>query len=367
MKKLFGLFCLVATSITVTAQQKVGIGTNVPQQRLSIDSTLNIDQGNYNLGATPSLRFGSASGEGIGSRRPEGVGRYGLDFYTNNINRIRITSTGMVGIGTTEPEQMLSVQQSVVIDQGGTNNGTTPGLRFGTASGEGIGSRRTPGLNQFGLDFYTSGQIKMQLSPGGNLYIGSTATNERLNVNGNISANAVFGTDVLVDRSGTNDGNFLGGAPALIFGSTGTGEGIQSQRTAGPRQYGIDFFAGNNRRMTILNNGTIDVVDKLTVNNGKGIIRSTDGTQLKKQSVLVTVNIEFTSQQTRSFNINWPEAFAAKPDAWVADVVSGTGGWAEMLMTIFNTSTSGCVLYAFNPRNTTFTPNFQVRITAIGP
>lgn len=48
------------------------------------------------------MQFGNYSGEGISSKRNEGAGRYGLDFYTNFNNRLHIGNDGAVGVGTTD-------------------------------------------------------------------------------------------------------------------------------------------------------------------------------------------------------------------------------------------------------------------------
>ncbi len=59
------------------------------------------------------LHFGYVtSGEGIGSNRTDGTAgrnQYGLDFYTSAANRLAITGSGNVGIGTTSPTSMLQV------------------------------------------------------------------------------------------------------------------------------------------------------------------------------------------------------------------------------------------------------------------
>ncbi|HXG47048.1 MAG TPA: hypothetical protein VNO52_05440, partial [Methylomirabilota bacterium] len=71
---------------------------------------VNIDQFNLNDGAVAySLRFGTGSGEAIGSKRTAGGNQWGLDFYTAYANRMSIANWGGVGINTTAPEQQLDV------------------------------------------------------------------------------------------------------------------------------------------------------------------------------------------------------------------------------------------------------------------
>jgi hypothetical protein len=93
-----------------------------------------------------------------------------------------ITDTN-VGIGTTAPEQRLSVSGAMNIDQGNQNNGTTGfSLSFGHASGEAIGSKRTATGNQFGLDFYTKFANRMSITQNGDVGIGTTNPSARLHV-----------------------------------------------------------------------------------------------------------------------------------------------------------------------------------------
>ena len=92
----------------------VGIGTNAPQQQLSLAGGMNIDQAGLNNGAIDGgLRFGSFSGEGIGSKRTGGGNQFGLDFYTAGFNRVAIRTSGEVGIGTVNPAAKLDVNGSV--------------------------------------------------------------------------------------------------------------------------------------------------------------------------------------------------------------------------------------------------------------
>jgi hypothetical protein len=112
--------CMVLGSInginSALASVNVGIGTTLPQQMLSVGSSINVDQSNANNGAVnPGLSFGSASGEGIASKRTPGGNQYGLDFYSNYVSRISITNSGNVGIGTTNPQATLHLGNNGVL------------------------------------------------------------------------------------------------------------------------------------------------------------------------------------------------------------------------------------------------------------
>lgn len=137
-----------------------------------------IDPNNTNSGTLnpgPSLLFGSPTGEGIASRRSGGVNQYGLDFYTNHLNRIAITNGGFVGIGTTTPQRQLSIATGMNIDQMNLNPGNIQinTLTFGSLSGEGIGSNRIGGINQYGLDLYTNSLPRIYITNVGNVGIGT--------------------------------------------------------------------------------------------------------------------------------------------------------------------------------------------------
>ena len=113
------------------------------------------------------------------------------------------TADTNVGIGTTTPEQRLSVAGGLVVDQGNQNTGTiTSGLTFGHASGEGIASNRNGGINQYGLDFYTqfnqrmsiaqSGEVSINVLPPGSFPICRNAINQI----GDCASSLRFKTDI---------------------------------------------------------------------------------------------------------------------------------------------------------------------------
>jgi len=116
----------------------VGIGTATPSQKLDVNGIINassniISQGSLitdqigtNTGTMlPGLQLGgTASGEAISSKRTAGTNQNGIDFYTASANRMSITNTGNVGIGTSTPATALHVA--------GTNPLTLNGVVLGT-------------------------------------------------------------------------------------------------------------------------------------------------------------------------------------------------------------------------------------------
>ncbi len=106
---LSGALNLDATTLVVDApSNRVGIGTSAPQVALSVVGGINVDESNVNDGGLPSsLRFGSFSGEAIGSNRNGGENTFGLDLWTGGSKRLSITNDGYVGIGTTAPTARL--------------------------------------------------------------------------------------------------------------------------------------------------------------------------------------------------------------------------------------------------------------------
>ncbi|MEO8147887.1 MAG: tail fiber domain-containing protein [Bacteroidia bacterium] len=144
---------------------------------------------------------------------------------TTKLSVSAISTTNIVGIGTNSPTKMLSVAAGMNVDDNDANSGTTTNtITFGLNSAEAIGSKRTSGGNQWGLDFYTMGLNRMCVTNDGVVGIGTTSpTATRLQVYDPTTAtsrvaifknNSALGTEVQVgsieylhDYSSTTDFN----------------------------------------------------------------------------------------------------------------------------------------------------------------
>ncbi len=189
--------------MTWQANGRVGIGTTAPTQGLTVQTGVNIDNGNANTGTTTNaLIFGSSgSGEGIGSTRTGTNNQYGLNFFTAGLQRMVINNTGNVGIGTTTPVSTLQVNNSLIAEK--TNNANANVLRLSRPIWSGY---KWNNIAQFNLGSYsTSGnatsRLDLALTDGsdtttfttamtwlanGNVGIGTTAPSQILELSKNV-------------------------------------------------------------------------------------------------------------------------------------------------------------------------------------
>jgi hypothetical protein len=120
----------------------VGIGTSTPGHLLDVAGFVAFDSTGQNNGNGIDLTFGIDAGEGVSSSRTAGPNQYGLDLYTDYNRRISIEQHGNVGIGTTSPDSLLTVNGSAD-KPGGGSWGTFSDSRLKTVNGG-----FTPGLSQ---------------------------------------------------------------------------------------------------------------------------------------------------------------------------------------------------------------------------
>lgn len=151
-----------------------------------------IGDGNFGIGpGNPDSKLRVNGGARIEDYlKMGGSGVFEVDAVGITGGRFKIDAAGNVGIGTNSPDTKFTVNgaikatQTLIVDNAGTNSGTAPDITLGSASGEGIGSQRTTGTNQWGLDFYTNFTRKMVILNGGNVGIGTSSPAFKLEVNG---------------------------------------------------------------------------------------------------------------------------------------------------------------------------------------
>jgi hypothetical protein len=189
MKKTLLLAGLLQLITLLSYSQNVGIGVTNPEQPLSVKGGMVIDQTNLNSG-TPAntLRFGSFSGEAIGSSRVSGPNQYALDFYTQNLHRMTISNGGNVGIGLINPSAKLEIRGALGFSS------TTKRWEMNYDST----------ANYFYIDEFGAGR-RFYIANGGNVGIGTATPAAKLDVNGDLNVE----TRILLNKSPGSAGQVI--------------------------------------------------------------------------------------------------------------------------------------------------------------
>lgn len=199
-----------AEKFVVTYNGNVGVGTSAPIYAMDV-------RGNISNGAADFI-LGKYDGRAQGSKQ---LNRALVHYKWNNQidDALVINYEGDFEGGTVVDGPSLSAKNLIHVGYSNTNNGTYD-LRFGGAStGEGIGSKRTAGGNQGGLDFYTNYTSRMSITTAGNVGIGINAPTTKLHVNGDVRCFNIFTNS---DRRYKANIQTLGGAMDKVMAMRGT-------------------------------------------------------------------------------------------------------------------------------------------------
>jgi hypothetical protein len=207
-----------APRLSVLPNGNVGIGTDAPEQLFSVAGGMLIDQNNLNNGnAATILRFGSGSGEGIGSKRNTGTNQYGLDFYTQSINRMTIANNGNIGINTITPNAKLEIRGAL----GFSSTSKRWEMSYDSTNG------------YFYIDEFGSGR-RLFITNGGNVGIGTSTPSAKLDVNGDINIENKL---LLNNTAGTN-------GQVLVSGGSGAAPGWRNAALSYPDRFFFKTSAG---------------------------------------------------------------------------------------------------------------------------
>jgi len=220
----------------ITSGGNVGIGTTSPSEKLSIGgvgSRVSFDTtglaGACFIGVVDDFKLSLKSIRGVSTEIK--VGNDNLEFLTNTVERMRITSGGNVGIGTTAPNSLLTIAGSNYavggafrsygnlniyttnseaqnmggsLTFGGTANNAeiyTYAAIFGKKETTGAGSAL--GYLSFATDDNNNLLERMRITSGGNVGIGTTSPSQKLAVVGDIRGYKLIGGE-----AGVGAGNY---------------------------------------------------------------------------------------------------------------------------------------------------------------
>ena len=160
---------------------RVGIGTATPNVELAV----------YESGA-PRIHLQNST-SGTASNKGFQIALSGVDGYlwnwqngatlfaTNNAERMRITSAGNVGIGTTSPVRKLDVVGTGRFSDDLTISGSKR-LFLNGSTGQDWALRTNSSSANFDIVDWTTEQARISVTPAGNVGIGTTAPTSKLHV-----------------------------------------------------------------------------------------------------------------------------------------------------------------------------------------
>ena len=244
---------------TVTTTGNVDVTGTVTADGLTVDGNSYVGAGNYFTDTTSGYFFGGngsydagvfATGTSLTTLKAQN----NIAFTTASSEKMRIDSSGRVGIGLTDPWSMIHVKTaSRPYARFEDTDGTTQYIDVGTDSG----NHFLFGYGSYPLLLGTNGTERARIDSSGNLLVGKTSLNS-----------AVDGIEL---RAGGRLGaTFDGGNPAFFNRRSSDGEIIRLLQddaivgTVGSNSTGDLYIAGNNGSTYLGNSATsFQVLDSL--------------------------------------------------------------------------------------------------------
>jgi hypothetical protein len=271
-------------AMRIDSSANVGIGTASPRfvsgyRTLTLDNTTGSTL-DWNVNGTRTFSIFAYSGN-IGL---QGTNSADISISTNNTERMRIDSSGLVGIGTSSPSSFFDGARNLVVGSGsgaqgmtiyaGTANSSNIFFADGTsAPAQYIGQIRYFHDNNY-MMFVTNDGERMRIDSSGNVGIGTSSPTALLHVNGtaratSMSLNGVSIGDYnlysgMVTRVSNGGGIGINSANstdnAYIYFGSGTSSGAQQSAAIG--RIGGDvlaLFTASAERMRIDSSGNVGI------------------------------------------------------------------------------------------------------------
>jgi len=285
----FNIKVLGSNRMTIDSSTgNVGIGTTSPGRQLVVYNSSNAELELYS-GATNSgfVYFRDSGDSNIGALQYDHNSNY-MAFRVNDSERMRIDSSGKVGIGTTSPNTTLEVGDCE--SSGNISDGNIAVKTKSNNTAIVIQEQEVGGAEQWGLGvnvdgdliFTDSGTERIRFDDGtGNVGIGTTAPAEKLVVSGS--------DDVSIRINSTKNGTWTTGqllGAYEFYGNDASGAGAQIKGKidcASLNQYGAGFHM---RFFTAGGGGGTSAIERMRINSSGAVtIGKTDPSSYNTQGI----------------------------------------------------------------------------------
>jgi hypothetical protein len=260
----------------------VGIGTASPTSKLTVAGEITASAANATLNllsetnGNSTINFADPADNNVGQIIYRHNGN-SMSFDTNDLERMRIDSSGNVGIGTTSPGAKLTVSDST--DNAAelrvlrANSSSSTYASVGTVGGTGLfkssGDVRLQATGAANLSLNTNGSDRIRIDSAGNVGIGTTSPGTKLHVAGTVRITGTNDVDIYSDSTGVRfDLNssvrgfqFENNNGALMYISASGNVGIG---TTSPEDYDVS----DNPILAVGNTATTNYSSQISVLSG---------------------------------------------------------------------------------------------------
>src|SRR3989339_447478 len=343
---------LLANGNTYFNNGNVGIGTTTPQQKLHVNGSI-LANGTINATTDVCIQGGaclSSAGTGSGTISGSGTSNYvPLWNGTSSINKSNIYqgASGNIGIGTVNPISRLEINSAA--------NGGPAGLNINFATRTNT-EDSTSAINVTGT--LAKGTV-FKVEAGGNVGIGTSSPQQKLDVVGNINSTGFINatTDVCIQG-----GACLSSVSASAGGWTKTGTQVALTTATDNVSIGsTDFFVDNSKGYVGI--GTTSPTQLLHVNGG--IIEAGDTTSTLGSTILVGAYNGPTNDYVNTIGGHYSSGgtvigFAIKPLSGSAGYASSADhvAWKRAAINLDNTG----IHFLANSTSTTIAPGSAVNL-----
>ena len=264
------------TKVTIDSSGKVGIGTTSPSESLEVAGNGLKISGQTSGVTDEGITFDWDSGSNNGRIFSESAGSSNLLFYTTSsgsrVEKMRITSSGNVGIGTSSPNAKLDVGGQILLAEGN---------EIGWHDGTGTQAARiyASATDELRFERGSSALRSMTIDSSGNVGVGETSPDLKFHVKEtiNVAYSADNATDdannlLKLENPSTTANAFAGMAFRTGSGADMYFGAIQQSANAGDF-YFVNQNSPNKELMRITSAGNVGIgtstpLGDLTISNG---------------------------------------------------------------------------------------------------